>query len=81
MEETNNSYTKPTDTAVETMETVGETTDATGPSEIPAIPDTNNVPPIPVSSQTEAEMPEASKDDRDDSGDIVLEADEDTVIY
>ena len=65
----------------ETEETVGETTNAADPSKFPANSDTNIDAPIPTTPPPVVKMPEAPKDDRDDSGDIVLEADEDTVIY
>ena len=63
-------------------ETVGQEANSAEPSLPTTDPDANStIPLVPENSHVSAAAPEAPKENGDDAGEVVLEAEEDTVIY
>lgn len=66
----------------DTPETVGQSVNSAAPSLPTANPDANpTIPLVPENSHVSAAAPEVPKENGDDAGEVVLEAEEDTVIY
>lgn len=63
-------------------ETVGQEAHSAAPSLPATNSDTNlTIPLVPENSHMSTAAPEAPKENGDDAGEVVLEAEEDTVIY